>query len=835
MDALLESFNESLILGCLNQSEIDNYLDLPAERKHEALKWPEEGTGLNSSLPKRAKFLNLLGWEDDAIEADLSSYYCDTMGRSSSDVTRAMETAERWLLEDQTGIKPAGSPIRKTSANWDQLSKMPRLTKEEIAANSPMPAENVTRAGFIRSLWRDDEWVYLAQDFKDAHSKPYTPAHAADMVGKPELQDHFFFIVPSSMVGDEQTKTQAGSLGYRNLNNVSHRKYMVLECDGIAGQGDRTEEVIERFSGFCAYMAEHAPLVAIIDSGNKSLHHWFDVQDLTEDEFNAAASLAITYGADKSIGNKSALVRFLNDNASDTTRSPQRLIYWNDPTKAEMRAWAVEDLRGAIQRPYKQTLVASDSDKFYDWSDTFSAWQVYSRISMTVNLKTMGLSAKVDKSATSSEVDDILGHASKERRVSAAYNTLAGYSAGVYTSSDDQRFLVQKNANLVMPEANEAGFPQTLKFLSDLFIDEDGGDVQLQTMLSWLSHALKALYKKRGGKSDMFKFSQMLTICGDPGSGKSYLRKHVLAPLFGGRSVNAASYFDSKSTSSFNAELFTAELLVLDDVDTLLPTAAARKEQASRIRALVASQDNQSLNAKYQTPVMVQPFWRVVRLMNNSAADLATLPEITSSGISDKITLLRARKFSGDFSRDMDKAFASERPAFLHYLLSEHKIPTDLASARYGVREYHNPELLEDHREVNHDMELEDVLDKFASMLRQDSHTLPDGTPCLFFRQRQLAVRLNELATTEPGFAKMIESATKNFSGKCRRLAEESARVVSSSTLPPELAELPQYKDLHDGTKSTNPYYILLPQGYKLQTICIADQFDTLELEDDLI
>ena len=832
---LEETFNESLILGCLNQTEIDNYLDLPADRKHEALKWPEEGTGLNSSLPKRAKFLNLLGWDDEDIEADLSSYYCDTMGRSSADVTRAMQTSERWLLEDQTGIKPAASSIRKTTANWEQLSKMPRLTKEEIMANSPMPVENVTRGGFIRSLWRDDEWVYLAQDFKDAHSKPYTPTRAAEIVMADGTKNHFFFIVPSSMLGDEQTKTQAGSLGYRNLNNVSHRKYMVLECDGIAGQGDRTEEVIERFSGFCAYMAEHAPLVAIIDSGNKSLHHWFDVQDLTEDEFDAAAALAITYGADKSIGNKAALVRFMNDTGSDANRSPQRLIYWNDPRQAEMKPWAVEDLRGAIQRPYKQTLMASDSDKFYSWSETFSAWQVYSRVSITTSLKMMGLSSKVDKTATSSEIDDVLGHASDFKRISAAYHTLAGYSAGVYKSSDEHRFLVQKNANLVLPEASDDGFPQTLKFLSDLFIDEDGGDVQLQTMISWLSHALKALYKKRGGMSDMFKFSQMLTICGDPGSGKSYLRKHILAPLFGGRSVNAASYFDSKSSTTFNAELFTAELLVLDDVDTLLPTAAARKEQASRIRALVASQDNQSLNAKYQTPVMVQPFWRIVRLMNNSAADLATLPEITSSGISDKITLLRARKFSGAFTREMDKAFAAERPAFLNYLLNEHKIPADLASSRYGVKEYHNPELLEDHREVNHDMELEDVLDKFAPMLRQESHILPDGTPCLFFRQRHLSMKLNELAATEPAFTKIIESATKNFSGKCRRLAEESSRVYSSQALPHELAELPQFKDLHDSTGSCNAYYILLPQGYKLNTLNLADQFDDLGLEDDLI
>ena len=96
-------------------------------------------------------------------------------------------------------------------------------------------------------------------------------------------------------------------------------------------------------------------------------------------------------------------------------------------------------------------------------------------------------------------------------------------------------------------------------------------------------------------------------------------------------------------------------------------------------------------------------------------------------------------------------------------------------------------------------------------------------------------MKLNELAATEPAFTKIIESATKNFSGKCRRLAEESSRVYASQALPHELAELPQFKDLHDGTGSCNAYYILLPQGYKFNALNLADQFETLEDDEDLI
>jgi hypothetical protein len=86
--------------------------------------------------------------------------------------------------------------------------------------------------------------------------------------------------------------------------------------------------------------------------------------------------------------------------------------------------------------------------------------------------------------------------------------------------------------------------------------------------------------------------------------------------------------------------------------------------------------------------------------VNDEPENLMVLPPIDDS-IEDKLILLRASKFRMPMrtaTLEQRKVFwqrlVDELPAFLNFLL-EWEIPSKLTSERFGIRHFHQPEILQ--------------------------------------------------------------------------------------------------------------------------------------------
>lgn len=109
------------------------------------------------------------------------------------------------------------------------------------------------------------------------------------------------FIVPNPMRGPYGT-TKDGKPSPRCLDNVLVRRYVVVEMDDVELGKDNQARIIHCLSTM-------NPLVMVVDSGGKSLHAWFWVEELPRAEQMRFFGVAAALGADTSKWDASSWVR----------------------------------------------------------------------------------------------------------------------------------------------------------------------------------------------------------------------------------------------------------------------------------------------------------------------------------------------------------------------------------------------------------------------------------------------------------------------------------------------------------------------------------------------
>ena len=109
----------------------------------------------------------------------------------------------------------------------------------------------------------------------------------------------------------------------RESYRETDRRFFVYESD----TGDKDEQ-----SAILRHLASIVPLVAVVDSGNKSLHGWLYIGSLSEDEKNKIIDYAIRIGADPGLRSLNQLVR-LPFATRPETGNLQQLLYL-DPQPA---------------------------------------------------------------------------------------------------------------------------------------------------------------------------------------------------------------------------------------------------------------------------------------------------------------------------------------------------------------------------------------------------------------------------------------------------------------------------------------------------------------------
>jgi hypothetical protein len=276
---------------------------------------------------------------------------------------------------------------------------------------------------------------------------------------------------------------------------------------------------------------------------------------------------------------------------------------------------------------------------------------------------------------------------------------LAGFNSGYYCINNEP-VLVTTSPILIEPQGGK--YPIITKVLSNLF-----GQPQLNYFLAWLKIAFCTL--RAGGR----RKGHAIFLCGEHNCGKSFVQHYIITPLLGGRVAFPYKYLNGDS--QFNAELFAAEHLCLDD-DVPFTDAKARRRFGTYIKNVTAS-DATPCFTKYQTPVTLSPFWRLTISTNDEAENLMIVPVLDESLI-DKVMLFETAKHPMPMPTESDAereafrlAIAVELPAFADALL-HFTIPEAIRHSRYGVKSYLNPHILEVVNEIQPENKLLEIIDQ---------------------------------------------------------------------------------------------------------------------------
>jgi hypothetical protein len=381
--------------------------------------------------------------------------------------------------------------------------------------------------------------------------------------------------------------------------------------------------------------------------------------------------------------NKQHDVTRLNACLARTLKAAGKTVDLDDSDKI-LRA-GLNTAQGILNSSY-----SGEVDSFYDLGrkeflveNSDGIWMSLNETQYKRHLRTQGYSAKPGDRLVS-PVEEVLVDVMDTRAVHYAAR-LAGRQSGFYRENGI-RFLVTESLRLPTPAAGE--WPTIKAIVTGLLGAGKYGQHQVNTFLGWLRTGLRSL------SSGKHQPGQALALAGEANCGKSLLQK-IITEMLGGRAAKASLYMSGRS--NFNAELFEAEHLMLED-ESMVPHMNARRALGDSIKKTVVNA-LQDCHRKQRTVVNLQPWWRLSISVNDDPDALRVLPPLDDN-VRDKITLLRGSRFEmpmPSVTADERQAFweriKSEVPAFSKYLLTT-ETPPELLDQRFGVKTWHNPDLV---------------------------------------------------------------------------------------------------------------------------------------------
>lgn len=289
-------------------------------RFHEALKkWPRPGTGVHGYIMRLANLARHAGLsEEKAIEeitaampraATPATEVDDAVRKAYSSCGWQPETAEKkikLLPETQRAFIALGKGA--SEAAWRKMSPVP-IPSEPSAKDAQV---------VLGALWQDDEVLYLGDTY-DKNVATVREWREKFQAGQP-IPPH---VIPNP-VKPEGGLTLEGKPSFRCDDAVASFRYAVAEMDDMP-----KADQLRFWWGF-----ESAPIVALIDSGGKSIHAWLrvDCPDRVAWERDVEQKLfprvLIPLGCDPACRNESRLSRMPGHYRSDM-KAWQRLLYLN--------------------------------------------------------------------------------------------------------------------------------------------------------------------------------------------------------------------------------------------------------------------------------------------------------------------------------------------------------------------------------------------------------------------------------------------------------------------------------------------------------------------------
>jgi hypothetical protein len=365
--------------------------------------------------------------------------------------------------------------------------------------------------------------------------------------------------------------------------------------------------------------------------------------------------------------------------------------------------------RSAAQVNDGPDIEAATDDLFFDGA---SYWRrevdrnygKLGREDVMLELRRRGFSPKKTPGSEISRVEEAVHHVQTNARVVYAA-PLCGRGAGRH-KENGAAILATDSPRIIDAVAGNAEPLET--FFANLF-GKAAGDpsaaVQFSTFLAWLQRARRALRAV-----EQHLPGQMLALVGAADCGKT-LAQTLITKLLGGRQADPSLWLTGKSP--FNDGIWGAEHWAASD-SNIEDNLAARKMLRDRIKEATA---NESLGChrKHRGEITLRPIARLTLSANDDTDSTFVLPVLDDS-IKDKLIYLKCFKPPVPFPTDTDigaKAFFNSLtdaiPAFLHKV-ETFDVPAELRKGRFGVREFHHPDIVNLLVGANADSDLSDIL-----------------------------------------------------------------------------------------------------------------------------
>lgn len=304
-----------------------------------------------------------------------------------------------------------------------------------------------------------------------------------------------------------------------------------------------------------------------------------------------------------------------------------------------------------------------------------------------LHLNEAGLSKKGDPSPC----DEALHGLQKRNRVDYA-GPLCGRPAGLHWENG-LKVLATRGPNFI---EGIAGKCPTITALIDNLLGRDAVDpatlTQAALLVAWLKLRRTALRKHKEHRP-----GQVLALVGPADCGKSLLQDAIITPALGGRCADPGLFFTGQTT--FNADLWSSEHLALSDKSLDLD-GAQRSKLRNELKRAVAAPDY-PLHPKSRDAHTFRPVWAITLSSNDDPEAASNLPALDES-FADKIIYLKcyappkpfydAKDANG--RADFAARLRAELPAFLEEV-DRFTIPPELLKARFGITEWHHPDILD--------------------------------------------------------------------------------------------------------------------------------------------
>jgi hypothetical protein len=383
----------------------------------------------------------------------------------------------------------------------------------------------------------------------------------------------------------------------------------------------------------------------------------------------------------------------------------------------------MRDRFDAEQQQLAATLVSADvAEPFlvfdgtsYYHRDNDRDWGKIGRADALLAFASKGLSRKI-KSDGMSPAEEALLAVQREHRADFA-GPICGRQPGLIRLNG-KKILVTSGPTFIAPAPGE--FPTISRVLASLFgatVPDSLHAMQLTIFMAWLKLARIAVQNP-----DRHLPGQMLGLVGPRDCGKSLVQSLLITPSLGGRAADPGLFLTRRST--FNSDFWGAEHLALGD-ESLGDNFAQRNDLQDEAKKLVASSEY-PLHPKHQAALTLPPVWRLTLSANEDYDSATSLPALDAN-FQDKVIYLKGYAPPAPFydeqsvtgRQEFVARLRAELPAFLH-AVDAFEIPAALRKARFGVTEWHHPEVVSLIR-VN--SKLEPLMDAITELLDR----LPEG------------------------------------------------------------------------------------------------------------